>query len=198
MEKPAETAFPIDALLADRWSPRAFADRSVSPEVLGGLLEAARWAPSCFNAQPWNWLVARREDAAGFERMGSVLMEGNAWAKHAPLLLMSVARSDFEHNGKPNRHAWHDVGLANMSLVIQAQSAGLVVHQMAGFDADAAKEVLGIPAGHEPVAMLAIGYAGEADQLDDALAERERAPRARKALTEITFGSAWGESLGLS
>ena len=198
MKKTAETAFPVHDLIAERWSPRAFADRPVATELLGSLLEAARWAPSCFNAQPWRYLVARREDAEGFERLAACLVEGNAWAREAPVLMLAVARTTFEHNGKPNRHAWHDVGLASQSLALQAQALGLATHQMAGFDADRARKLLGIPAGFEPVAMIAVGHPGEAGALPGPLAERERTPRGRRPLEELAFGPAWGEPLPLS
>ena len=195
MQKPADTAYPVHDLIAQRWSPRAFADRSVDRETLGSLLEAARWAPSCFNDQPWSFLVATREDEAGFAKLGACLMEGNAWAKEAAVLMVTVAREAFRANDKPNKHAWHDVGLAAQSLVLQAQALGLATHQMAGFDADAARETLGIPEGHAPVTMIAIGYPGEADALPEELAKREAAPRERKPLEEFVFGASWGEGL---
>jgi nitroreductase len=195
MKKTAETAFPVHELIAERWSPRAFADRPVDPALLGSLLEAARWAPSCFNAQPWRLLVARREDAEGFERLAACLVEGNAWAKRAPVLMLTVARTTFEHNGKPNRHAWHDVGLASAALALQAQALGLATHMMAGFDAAKAREQLGIPEGYEPVAMIAVGHPGDAGALPEPLAERERSPRTRHALEAIAFGAGWEQEL---
>jgi len=195
MQKPAETAYPVHDLIASRWSPRAFSDRPVDRETLGSLLEAARWAPSCFNDQPWSFLVATREDAAGFAKLGACLMEGNAWAKNAAALMVTVARDDFSQTGKPNKHAWHDVGLAVQSLVLQAQALGLGSHQMAGFDAGAAQTSLGIPEGYSPVTMVAIGYPGEPDSLPEALAERETAPRARRPLEEFVFGADWGTGL---
>ena len=113
MDKRAVTEHPIHPLLAERWSPRAFEDREVSGDVLNSLLEAARWAPSCFNDQPWFFLVARRQDTEEFERMLSCLVEGNrSWAKNAQVLMITVSRTIFEHNGKPNRHWSHDLGLA--------------------------------------------------------------------------------------
>lgn len=198
MDKTATTAYPIHELLAERWSPRAFSDRSVAKEELGSLLEAARWAPSCFNEQPWSFLVATREDGAGFELLSSCLVEGNSWARKAPALLLSVARLGFERNGKPNRHALHDVGLAVQSLVLQAQALGMSTHQMAGFDSTRAREVLGIPEGHEPVAMIALGYRAESDSLPAELREREVAPRVRKELETFVFGAAWEKPLPLT
>src|SRR5262245_54994017 len=117
MEKPAAVRFPVHDLIARRWSPRAFADRAVEPEKLASLLEAARWAPSSFNEQPWRFLVAPREDREGFERLLSSLVEVNQkWAKQAPVLVLSAAKLYFEKSGAPNRHAFHDVGLATENL----------------------------------------------------------------------------------
>ena len=134
MPKVAETRYPIHELLRERWSPRAFADRMVEPEKLRSLLEAARWAPSSSNEQPWSFIVATKEHAGEYERLLSCLVEGNVrWAQHAPVLMLSVATLVFERNQKPNRHAFHDVGLAVENLIIQGTALGLFVHQMAGF-----------------------------------------------------------------
>ncbi len=191
MKKTSVTAHPVHDLIAERWSPRAFAARSVDRAALGSLLEAARWAPSCFNEQPWRFLVATRDDAEGFEHVASCLMPGNAWAKEAPVLLVSVARLAFERNDAPNRHALHDVGLATQNLILQAQALGLSTHAMAGFDAARAREVLGIPEGFEAVCVIAVGYRGEPDGLPEALRERELAPRTRRPLDAIAFGAGW-------
>jgi nitroreductase len=113
--------YPVHPLLAERRSPRAFARKTVEPEILGSLLEAARWAPSCANEQPWSFIVAARDDKPEFERLLSCLIEFNLdWARHAPVLLLSVARMIFQSTGKPNRHAFHDVGQAIASLTVQA------------------------------------------------------------------------------
>lgn len=189
--KRAETRYDVHDLIAERWSPRAFLDRPVERDKLGSLLEAARWAPSCFNDQPWTFLVATSDRKEDFERLASTLMEGNAWAKKAPVLMLSVARLAFGHNDKPNRHALHDVGLAVGNLVLQAEALGLSAHQMGGFEKDEAREVLGIPDGFEPVAMIALGYRGDADTLPEKLKERELAERSRKDLDTIVFGAGW-------
>ena len=194
MQKLAETRYPIHELLRERWSPRAFADRMVEPEELRSLLEAARWAPSSFNEQPWSFIVATKEHPGEYERLLSCLVEGNVrWAQHAPVLMLSVAKLAFERNQKPNRHAFHDVGLAVENLVIQGMALGLFVHQMAGFHADRAREVYGIPEGHEPVAAMAIGYLDDPGRLPDDLREREVAPRIRKPLESFVFSGQWGQ-----
>ncbi|MHC5010008.1 MAG: nitroreductase family protein [Planctomycetota bacterium] len=196
MDKAASTAHPIHDLMARRWSPRAFDARSVPPDVLRSVLEAARWAPSSFNAQPWHFIVATKDAPEDFARLLACLVEGNqGWARHAPVLLFSAARLDFERNGKPNRHAWHDVGLATENLMLQATAHGLVTHAMAGYHADVARETLGIPEGFEPVAAIALGYPGDPSRLPDPLRAAEAAPRTRKPLSEIVFEGRWGRAL---
>ena len=196
--KTAQTAYPIHELLAERWSPLSFQERALTSEELGSLLEAARWAASCFNEQPWSFLAASRSDAEGFERLASCIVPANrTWADGAGALMLSVAKLEFARNGKPNAHAWHDVGLAVGNLSAQAQSMGLAVHQMGGFDAEVARERCGIPAGHAPVAMIAIGAPGRIEDLPSELHEREAAPRARQALSEMAYGSRFGEALAL-
>jgi len=194
MEKPATNDYPIHDLLKRRWSPRAFSKQPVSPEILCSLFEAARWSISCFNDQPWVYLVATKENPREFETMLSLLIEWNqAWAAAAPVLAISVARTTFQHNGKPNRHALHDVGAASTSLALEATARGLFIHQMGGFDAEKARELYGIPKGWEAVAAIAIGYAGETESLPEKLAQREREERARKPISEFVMSGGWGQ-----
>ena len=195
MEKPAETQYPIHDLLRRRWSPRAFSDRRVDPAIMRSLLEAARWAPSSYNEQPWSFIVATKDDTAEFSRLLSCLVEGNIqWAQHAPVLMVSVARLSFEDDGKPNRHAFHDVGLAVANLIVQATALGLVVHQMAGILPDKIRKLYGIPEGYEAVAGIALGYPGDPQSLPEGLRKRELAPRERKPLTEFVFSGSWGQT----
>ena len=195
MEKPAETQYPIHDLLRRRWSPRAFSDRRVDPAIMRSLLEAARWAPSSYNEQPWSFIVATKDDPVEFGRLLSCLVEGNIqWAQHAPVLMVSVARLYFEDDGKPNRHAFHDVGLAVANLIVQATALGLVVHQMAGIFPDKIRELYGIPEGYEAVAGIALGYPGDPQSLPEELRKRELAPRERKPLTEFVFSGRWGRT----
>ncbi len=193
MEKPADTQYPIHDLLQRRWSPRAFSEQPVEPEALRSLLEAARWAPSSYNEQPWSFIVATKDDQAEYGRLLSCLVEGNIqWAQHAPVLMVSVAKLSFEENGKPNRHAFHDVGLAVANLVIQATALGLAVHQMAGIFPDKVRELYGISEKHEPVAGIALGYPDDPDTLPEPLRKREAAPRERKPLAAFVFAGRWG------
>lgn len=197
MPHPAESSVPLHDPIARRWSPRAFSDKAVSRQDLTALLEAARWAPSCFGAEPWRFVIGVRGEGDGHAKINEALVEGNqVWAAHAPVLMITIAREAFEFNGKPNDWAAHDVGLAMGQLAIEATHRELVVHQMGGFSPDRAKELLGIPEGYRPVAACAIGYLGNAESLPAALAEKEVAPRKRKPLTEIAFENAFGNSYG--
>lgn len=194
MEKPADTRYPVIEPIRRRWSPRAFSDRRVDPELLGSLLEAARWAPSSFNEQPWRFIVARREDPDGFRRLLGCLVEGNReWARSAPVLMLNVAKMKFSATGEPNRHAYHDVGLAVENLVIQAMSMELFCHQMAGIRPDVARERYRIPDDHEPVSAIALGYPGDPEDLPEGRRESEREPRSRRPLEEFVFEGSWGE-----
>jgi nitroreductase len=191
MEKSADTQYPIHDLMRQRWSPRAFDDRPIELDKLRSLFEAARWAPSSNNEQPWRFLVATKEKKAEYDRLFNCLVEGNQqWALHAPMLVLSVAKLQFE-DGSPNRHAFHDTGMAAENLVLQATAFGLVAHQMAGFRIDQARVDCQIPEGYEPLAMIAVGYPGDPAQLSDRLRAREGQPRVRKALTEFVYSATW-------
>ncbi len=193
MEKPAAVEFPIHNLLKHRWSPRAFADRDVEPAVLRSLFEAARWAPSSYNGQPWSFVIATRKEPEAFQRVLSCFVEFNiGWAKSAPVIGISIARLNFENNNTPNRHAYHDVGQAMANLAIEAVANGLQVHQMAGILVDEARKTLSIPEGFDPVAGFALGYPGEPHQLPDHLRERELAPSERKMASSFVFDGKWG------
>jgi len=193
MDKPAATDYPVHELISRRWSPRAMEPRPVPAEALRSLLEAARWAPSSYNEQPWSFLVARREDEAEFQAMLGCLVDVNqAWARNAGALILTVARGAFSHNGKPNRHAFHDIGLAAGNLSLQATALGLVVHQMGGIRPDKAREVYEIPDGFEVVTGIAVGHPGQAGQLPEQFREAESAPRRRKPQAEIVFRGTWG------
>ena len=196
MDKPADTEYPIHDLLRQRWSPRAFDERPIEPEKLRSLFEAARWAPSSNNEQPWRFLVATKEHKTDYDRLCNCLVEGNRrWAYRAPVLILSVASLNFEDEAKPNRHAFHDTGMAVENLVLQATALGLVAHQMAGLDVEKARVDLKIPSGYEPVAMIAVGYPGDLASLPDRLREREQQPRSRQPISEWTFSGQWGTPL---
>ena len=195
--KKARTDRLIQDVLASRYSPYGFADRSVSHADLASVFEAARWAASSFNEQPWSFVVALREDPEEFELLLSCLVEGNqSWAKRAPVLALGTFRQKFSHNDRPNRVALHDLGLASATLTVEAEARGLCVHQMAGILPDRAREVYGIPAHVEAATALAIGYAADPDSLPDNLKLRDLTPRERKATREFVFGAGWGRAAG--
>lgn len=194
MHKPAPVAHPVHDLVQHRWSPRAFSDRPVPSDVLRSLFEAARWAPSSNNEQPWAFLVATRDDNENHARLLSTLVEFNqTWAKHAPVLAIAVSEMAFARTGKPNRNAFYDTGAAVANLSFEATSRGLFLHQMAGFDPHKAIELFEIPAGWEPIAAFVIGYPGEPTSLPDPLREREFGPRERKPLESFVMGGHWGK-----
>lgn len=196
MEKPADAQHPIHDLLKRRWSPRAFSDQPIEAETLRRLFEAARWAPSSNNEQPWRFIVATTDHETEWNRLLACLVEGNRkWASRAPALILSVAKLNFEDDSTPNRHAFHDTGMAVENLVLQATALGLATHQMAGFDVEKARADLKIPSGFEPVAMIAVGYPGDLAFLPDRLRERELRPRSRQPISEWTFSGQWGDPL---
>ena len=198
LKKSAVTQVAIADLIAHRWSPRAIdPDQPVSREQILALLEAARWAPSCFGDQPWRYLLWDRfRDAAAWQQAFECLAEGNqGWVKNAPLLLLSIATPNFGHNNKSNRWAQHDTGAASENLCLQATALGLVAHQMGGFDPEQAKIRFNIPTDHVCMAMIAVGHPGPTEVLPEALRERELAARERKPLAEMVFEGAWNQSL---
>jgi len=192
----ADTARPLADALAYRWSPRAFADRSVSPEDLRTVLEAGRWAASSGNSQPWRYVVARREDADAFAALLACLNEGNQrWAKDAPVLMLAFARRTNDA-GKKIFYAHHDLGAASAQMAVQAASMGMQVHQMAGVLKDKMVETVGAPDDMEPMTALVLGWPGEPDTLPEDLEARERAPRTRLPFDAVFFSGTWGEAVG--
>jgi len=195
MEKPAETQYPVEEILRRRWSPRSFSDRLVEPEKLQSIFEAARWAASSFNEQPWHFIVATKQNPEEHARLLGCLVEGNQrWAHAAPVLVVSVAKLNFDKTGKPNRRAFHDVGLAMGNVLVQATALGLFVHQMAGFSREKVREIYGVPEGFEPVAAIAIGYSLAADELPEAFREFDLGARRRKPVSSFVFEAHWGET----
>ncbi len=194
-KNPAPSAVPIHDILAHRWSPRAFDSRPVEPDKLRTLFEAARWSASSYNAQPWYYIVATRDDPENFKRVLDSFVEFNqSWAKNAPVVALSVAGLKFTHNGEPNRHAFHDVGQASANLALQAAALGLQVHQMAGILPDKAREIFGIPENFEAVAGIALGYPGDPASLSDQLRARELGKRERKPISSFVFTGKWGNA----
>lgn len=174
-----------------RWSPRSFSDREVSAADLTKVFEAARWAASSFNEQPWRFLVGTRNSPAYKKILESLMPFNQAWAGKAPVLILGTAKTRFSHNDSPNRVALYDLGAAASYLTLQAHALGLSTHQMAGFDADAARKAFEIPDDYILGAVIALGYQGEPAALtNEQMLAQETAPRSRKSLKDFVF-SAW-------
>lgn len=197
-EKYATTSVNVHELIVKRWSPRSFdPDKPVSRDDLLALLEAARWAPSCFNDQPWRYVVCdKSSDETSWQKAFALLAEKNQlWAKNAPVLMLAVATSKFNHNGSPSRWGMYDTGAASMALCLQAVALGLAVHQMGGYDNAKAREVFGIPDDCTPMAMMAVGHQGDVGLLADGFKDQETGPRNRAPLAERFYAGRWGEGV---
>lgn len=192
VDKKAPAEHAINDVTAQRWSPRAFSDKKIEREKILALFEAARWAPSAFNEQPWRFIVASKDDPHEYERLISCLVEPNrVWAKNAPLVIALVVKTTFDRNGRQNRLAMHDCGLAMENLLLEATAQGLQGHPMAGFSPDKVRKLYEIPEGCEPIVMAVIGYPAEPDVLDEELKKRELEPRVRRAMETFVFSGRW-------
>jgi nitroreductase len=186
----------VEDLFLRRWSPRAFADKDVSSDDLKKVFEAARWAASSYNEQPWRFFVGRRGDAT-YQKIFDVLVEFNqGWAKSAPVLILSVASNKFAHNGSHNQYSLHDTGAATANLALQASVLGLHTHSMAGFDHSKARKIFNVSADYDIGAVTALGYFGNPETLHDQLRATEEAPRSRKALSEFVLAD-WDKPVAL-
>ncbi|UYZ61584.1 nitroreductase family protein [Hymenobacter weizhouensis] len=185
--KHATTSYPVHELIRQRWSPRAFANQPVTPDTLNQLFEAASWAASAMNEQPWRYIYAHRTDGEAFQKMVDCLLPGNQpWARHAPVLVLALAKTHYD-NGNHNGAALHDLGLANGNLLLEATALSLHAHFMGGFDVARTREAFQLPATLQPVVFIALGYLGEAEQLEEPFLSREKAARQRKSLTDFAF-----------
>lgn len=194
MNKPATTNHPIHTILETRWSPRAFnPNRNIEHDVALRVLEAARWAPSSYNEQPWRLIVALKQDQDQYQRLLEGFNEFNqSWAKTATMLIAACTLDNFSRNNKPNPHAGHDLGQALAHLTFQAEAEGLRVHQCAGIHPEIWIKHFDIPQGVTPLTGVVIGYQEQADTLPDQLRDKETEPRTRKPLAETTFTKNFG------
>ncbi|MFA5984941.1 MAG: nitroreductase family protein [Methylococcaceae bacterium] len=193
-QKPAQTQVAINDLMKQRWSTRAFDPvKPISNNDLLALLEAARWAPSSFNDQPWRFIVFNKTvDPVAWQQAQSTLIEKNRqWAKNAPVLILASAMANFGHNGQANPSSQYDTGAASVSLCLQAAALGLVSHQMGGFDKAKAKDLFKLPNECQPIAMIAVGYQAELAILDDEFKAAEIAPRSRAQIGDRFFAGCW-------
>lgn len=194
MEKSADFDSPVLEVIQKRRSRRAYGDKMVEPGKIRSLFEAARWAPSSLNEQPWFYIYATRDQTPLYDKIFEALKEGNKiWARHAPLLILSLARKNFIRFDSPNPSARYDLGAANAFLSLQAAHLGLNVHQMAGFDAQTVINNLCVPDRFEPVIVMAIGYPGDVERLPENLKAREFAPRERYVEQEFVMNKSFNE-----
>lgn len=191
--KHASSTDGVLEIVLRRWSPRAYSDKQVSAETLKGIFEAARWAASSFNEQPWRFLVGRRGDETYKKIFDSLVEFNQGWAKSAPVLILSVANTKFTHSGEANRFGLHDTGAATAYIALQATAFGLHTHSMAGLDTEKARKAFNIPDDYEIGAVTALGYLGDPDALPGQLKQQEVSPRQRKPLEEIVFAD-WGKA----
>lgn len=190
--KIAKTDIPIFDLFKERWSPRSFRNQPLEHDKLIRIFEAARWSASSFNEQPWRFVIGEQGKGESYNKIFSTLAEGNkVWCKHAPFLMLIIAKQTFSHNGKPNHHAIYDCGQAAAYISMQALKEGIYVHQMAGFSVAKARKLFEIPEDFLPVTAMAAGYPGEPEILPENLQKSETAPRNRRDLATLVFGNIW-------
>jgi nitroreductase len=193
--KPAKTDHPINELIAKRWSARAFSTRPVERKKLLSILEAARWAPSSRNEQPWRYIVFTNDYPEKLKKAQSVLKDINNYAKRAPILICAITKKTYSDNGNYNRLHFHDLGAANENMFLEAFNQGLIMHEMGGFDVQKAKEVFNIPEDFEVGIMIAIGYQDIHQVLPESLRQKAHLPRGRKPLSEIAFSEELGNGI---
>lgn len=189
---PRQVDYPVDPLFPARWSPRAMSGEPIAPATLMSLFEAARWAPSCFNEQPWRFVYAMRETDQ-WPQFFDLLVDGNkSWAVRAAALIVVLSRTTFARNGNPSATHSYDTGAAWQSLALQGSRMGLAVHGMAGFDHNRARDKLKVPDGYQVEAMVAVGKPGRLEDLTDSERERE-SPSARASVAEFAFEGSFPE-----
>jgi len=185
MIKTAVTRLPVIDLIKNRWSARAFSDQNLTDEHMLTLIEAAAWAPSSMNEQPWRYRYALRGTVL-FDQLGDSLLSGNQpWAKNAAALLLCTTKKNFAKNGSPNRHAMHDTGMANAFLMLQATQMDIYGHLMGGYDPAKLRASVNLSEDEEDVCIIALGFLGTPDQLEEPFRTREITPRSRKAIEEF-------------
>ena len=187
ISKIANTDFPIHNIIARRWSARAFSTKTVEKSKLLSILEAARWAPSSRNEQPWRYIVFTDENPEKLNIARSVLLEINDYAKRAPILICAITKKYYSDNGIYNKLHFHDLGAANENMFLESFNQGLIMHEMGGFDRDQARRVFNVPDQYEIGIMVAIGYQDSHDILPERYKEKAFYPRERKSLSEIAF-----------
>tara|TARA_B100000768_G_C11229147_1_gene354260 strand:- start:103 stop:687 length:585 start_codon:yes stop_codon:yes gene_type:complete len=193
MKKKANTEVSINNIIAERWSPRAFdSSHVINEDSIKSLFEAARWAPSCYGDQPWQYVLFKKEDATGWTSVLNCLSIGNQnWAMDASILIVVCANKNFNHNGKPNSWSQYDTGAASENICLQAVSIGLAAHQMGGFDQEKIRNLSNIPSEFDILACMAVGKHLDESKLSHAQKQKETQVRSRKPLKDIYFINEW-------
>ncbi|MEM7304262.1 MAG: nitroreductase family protein [Pseudomonadota bacterium] len=196
MIKKANTDHPVHEIIQHRWSPYRFSDRSITSQDLHALFEAARWAPSSYNEQPWRYIMASKDQPEEFNTIIACLEESNqVWAKNASALVLGFARTTFERNGKLNKAAFHDLGAAASYMSFEATSRGIAIHQIIGLLPEVVKEKYEFPKEFEVLTALAIGYADLSPGDDGVHSERDNTARSRKKISDFVFHKTWGSAM---
>jgi nitroreductase len=191
----ANTDHPVSEIIAKRWSARAFSTKPVEFSKLLSILEAARWAPSSRNEQPWRYIVFTSDNPEMLKKAQSVLKEINDYAKRAPILICALTKKTYSENGNPNRLHFHDLGAANENMFLEAFNQGLIMHEMGGFDVQKARDIFNVPEDYEVGIMIAIGYQDTYHVLPERLRHKAFTPRIRKPLSEIVFIEEMGKGI---
>ncbi len=194
MEKKAITNLKLNTVITNRWSPRSFSDKAIEKEKIQQFFEAARWAPSAFNVQPWSFMVGIKGDETWQKIFESLVEFNQMWAINAPVLVVAVGAKVREADGQENVTWQYDLGQAAAYLTIQAYTDGLVMHQMGGFDQAKLVESFNLPENYHPVSVSAVGYQDVADKLPHPLDQLEKGERSRKPLSEIVFSETFGKT----
>ena len=197
ISKKADTDFPIHNLIARRWSARAFSTKAVEKSKLLSILEAARWAPSSRNEQPWRYIIFTNDNHDKLKNAQTVLLDINSYAKRAPILICAITKKTYSDNGIYNKLHFHDLGAANENMFLESFNQGLIMHEMGGFNREKAKEIFNIPDDYEVGIMIAIGYQDSHSILPERYREKANSPRERKPLSEIVFIEELGSGIKL-
>lgn len=188
MIKTANTKYPVDELIKKRWSPRSFSNQPLEREKLLTLFEAATWAASSRNEQPWRFIYGINGEDESYKKIFETLVVWNQkWAKTAPVLALGIAKMNSDYHNKPNDYAWYDLGQAVATMAVQASADNIYMHQMGGFDPDIARSLFKLPDEYTAVVAIAIGYIGEADNLPEDMKELEVKERTRLDLNSVLF-----------
>lgn len=188
MKAKPDILYPVNQLISQRWSPRAFSSKAIPQSDVMSLFEACRWAASSMNEQPWRFIYAQKSNPEAWDNLLSLANEWNrSWSKTADLLILTIAKMQYDHKNYPNEHALYDLGLGLGNLSTQATSLGIFLHHMGGFDPERAIELYSIPEGYKPVSLIAAGYPGSIESIPEEIAKTEYEAQTRIPTEEFAF-----------